>query len=177
MHFLERRRTSNTAWLAAHALEHCSIVLRGIKDQPFDAEAVAQPPASGSTLLLYATETATTLDPTYVASLARPVKLVVPDGTWGQTRRMLHREPVLRALPTVRVAASPPSIYRLRRARRPHELCTLEAIARALGTLECPDVERQLMDMLKVMVHAGMATRGNPRADRESTTPSVENAR
>jgi DTW domain-containing protein YfiP len=66
----------------------------------------------------------------------RPILLVVPDGTWRKARKLLHLNPLLAALPRVKLDSAPGSRYRLRKAPGPDALSTLEAIVHALHTLE-----------------------------------------
>lgn len=66
-----------------------------------------------------------------------PGVLVVLDGTWLQSEKMLEANPQLAALPRVSVASAEPSGYGdLRREPAAHCLSTLEAVACALGALE-----------------------------------------
>jgi DTW domain-containing protein len=62
--------------------------------------------------------------------------LIVPDGTWGQARRMARRHPRCKDLKKVRLTNPPRSAYVLRHSARETGLCTLEAIAHALRVLE-----------------------------------------
>lgn len=68
-----------------------------------------------------------------------PTGLVVLDGTWRKTLKMLHLNPLLQALPRCPFpagAALPPSCYGIRKAQRPEHRSTLEATCLALGLLE-----------------------------------------
>lgn len=68
---------------------------------------------------------------------AQAVQLVVLDGTWRKSRRMLALNPLLAGLP--RLALAPQTLNRyaaLRKAPRPGQLSTLEATALALDQLE-----------------------------------------
>ena len=71
------------------------------------------------------------------AWLAAPgqVRLVVIDGTWRKSRRMLYDSPALQRLPRLALVAPPPSRYRIRRARGECQLCTFEAALHALARL------------------------------------------
>ena len=64
------------------------------------------------------------------------LRLVVLDGTWRKSRKMLHLNPVLQSLPRLSLHGLPPSIYRIRKAHRPSQLSTLEATCSALMQLE-----------------------------------------
>lgn len=63
-------------------------------------------------------------------------RLLVLDGTWRKTHRMLCRNPWLAALPRVSLLPATVSAYRVRRARHVHQISTLEATCLALAQLE-----------------------------------------
>jgi DTW domain-containing protein len=67
--------------------------------------------------------------------------LVVLDGTWRKSRKMLHRNPLLQGLPRLSLTDAPPSGYAIRKAHNPGQLSTLEATCAALVRLE-KDAER-----------------------------------
>jgi DTW domain-containing protein YfiP len=75
------------------------------------------------------------LDP---ALLANPsaLRLVVLDGTWRKSRKMLYLNPLLQALPRLALQGMPASHYRIRKAHAPDQLSTLEAAAYALMRLD-----------------------------------------
>lgn len=75
------------------------------------------------------------------------VRLVILDGTWRKSRKMLYLNPLLQSLPRLALADAPPSQYRIRKAHRPDQLSTLEASCYALMQLE-KDAEkyRPLLD-------------------------------
>lgn len=62
--------------------------------------------------------------------------LIVPDGTWRMARRIIQANPVLGLLPRLSLPAGEPSAYRVRRAREPAAVATIEAIVRTLAILE-----------------------------------------
>jgi DTW domain-containing protein YfiP len=64
------------------------------------------------------------------------VLLVVLDGTWRKSRKMLYLNPLLHALPRLPLSGMPPSRYRIRKAHAPDQLSTLEATCHALGEIE-----------------------------------------
>ena len=63
-------------------------------------------------------------------------QLVLLDGTWRKTRKLLHLNPMLKTLPRFALPAPPPSRYAIRKAQRPDQRSTLEAACLALGALE-----------------------------------------
>lgn len=62
-------------------------------------------------------------------------QLILLDGTWRQSRRLLAANPWLALLPRLALPAQP-SRYALRRAHRPGQLSTVEAGLHALALLE-----------------------------------------
>jgi len=67
---------------------------------------------------------------------AQRLRLVVLDATWRKSRKMLHLNPALQALPRLALRDMPASGYRIRKAHAPDQLSTLEAGAHALGQIE-----------------------------------------
>jgi DTW domain-containing protein len=76
--------------------------------------------------------------PPYAAGELVPsaTRLVVLDGTWRKSRKMLYLNPALQALPRLALHDVPASQYRIRKAHLPDQLSTLEAAALALEQLE-----------------------------------------
>jgi DTW domain-containing protein YfiP len=70
------------------------------------------------------------------AWLDQPLRLVVLDGTWRKSRKMLYLNPLLQTLPRLPLRDTPPSHYLIRKARLPDQLSTLEATVYALAQLE-----------------------------------------
>jgi len=67
------------------------------------------------------------------------LRLVVLDGTWRKSRKMLYLNPALLSLPRLPLRDTPPSHYLIRKAHLPDQLSTLEATAYALAQLENDD--------------------------------------
>jgi DTW domain-containing protein YfiP len=139
----EARQTSNSGWLAVDLLEGASCTVRGLKDAAPDFEAVRDP--ARQAYLLFPAEGTPALDPSEIAADGRPLTLVVPDACWSQARRMTRREPDLRLLPRRRLPDAEPGCYTLRRSPGEGHLSTFEAIARAIGVVEGPDLEARLL--------------------------------
>jgi DTW domain-containing protein YfiP len=72
---------------------------------------------------------ATLLDPAQL-------RLVVLDGTWRKSRKMLYLNPQLQQLPRLPLRDTPASHYLIRKAHAPDQLSTLEATCYALMQLE-----------------------------------------
>ncbi|PTT83893.1 DTW domain-containing protein, partial [Pelomonas sp. HMWF004] len=89
-------------------------------------------------------------------------QLIVLDGSWRQSRRLLAANPWLAGLPRVSLPEQP-SRYALRRAHRPGQLSTLEAGLHALALLEGqPQRFEPLWAAFDDFVRTGLARRGEP---------------
>ena len=64
------------------------------------------------------------------------VRLVVIDGSWRKSRKMLYLNPVLQQLPRLPLQNLPAGHYTIRKAHKPGQLSTLEASCAALQQLE-----------------------------------------
>lgn len=158
MHHRELPLTTNTGHLASLVLKNCEIRLRGMKGSPLDPTGIIE--EARQPLLLYPYPTATLLDQKYVATLSKPVTLIVPDGSWRQAAKMAKRELFLQSVPRVTLALGPPSQYQLRNETKPGGLATFEAIARSLGLLEGAEVQSALEKIFQLMVTRTLKTRG-----------------
>lgn len=152
----EVTKTTTSTRLLRCALASCVVRVRGRDDVAPD---LADP--ARRAVLLYPTDDAATLDAAWLAADPRPVTLVVPDGTWRQTRRLARpREAALAPLPRVRLPAGPPSEFRLRSHPDPERLCTFEAVARALEVLEGPALRATLERAFAAWVDRSLWARG-----------------
>ena len=80
-------------------------------------------------------DTAATVATVATAAPRSALRLVVLDGTWRKSRKMLYLNPQLQSLPRLALQAMPQSHYRIRKAHAPDQLSTLEAAAYALQRL------------------------------------------
>ena len=176
MHTAEEVLTSNTARLAGKALTNSEVRIRGRKNQRMSTDGFVR--EGSSSLLLFPSPFAAELNAEFVARLAKPVTLLVPDGSWVQTKRFVRRDPAFVGIQHVKLPPGPPSEYRLRVQSHESGLCTLEAIARAIGILESPEAQAQLEALLKVMVERTLLSRGALRnAARTAIPANVEDSR
>lgn len=157
-HFLEACKTTNTARLVPLTLRGGEVRIRGAPGLPLDLTDLEDP--SRQALLLYPAAGARVLDDEFLRADPRPKTLVVPDGTWRQAGKTVRREVFLRRLPTVVLPPGPPSRYRLRAQHDPRGLATFEAVARALGVLDGPEVQERLEDVFEVFVERTLWSRG-----------------
>ncbi len=130
----EVREAKGSVRLLALSLARCRVVV----GEAFDAgelERLLHGEGRRSVLLYPEVETARG-DRT-PASADRPTQVVVLDGTWRKSLRMLMANDALRRLPRWPLAPAAPGVYgTLRKARAPSQLSTLEATCAALATLE-----------------------------------------
>ncbi len=143
MHWCETGKPTATGPLALNCLPNAELAEHGRPGARLDLSALAADPARRA-LLLFPSSDAGELTPALVEQDDRPVTLVVPDGSWRQASRLASRVPGLAGLPRVRLPDGPPSVWGVRREAHPHQVCTFEAIARALGLLESPRVQAEL---------------------------------
>jgi DTW domain-containing protein len=164
MHTGERVLTTNTARLAAKALPNSEIRIRGRKDERLSLADLEQD--GRHALLLYPSSHAAELNADFVAGLAGPVTLIVPDGSWAQMRRFVRRDAALAGFRHVKLPPGPASTYRLRVQPDAQSLCTLEAVARAIGILESTPAQQQLEALLRTMVERTLWSRGAISGDQ-----------
>lgn len=141
LHFREWNKPTNTAKVASLMLrDNSSVLLRGApsRDAALEAEARLDAIDASNALILYPSDDATSIEElvaTGVCDVPGGLHLIVPDGTWSQTRRLVRRHQALGKLRHVKL---PPqnSQYRLRRGVQPGLVCTLEAVGLALSVLD-----------------------------------------
>lgn len=150
-HHKETLKSTNTARLAALAMSRCRIVSYGSPGVPFDASVL-----EGDDTWLLFPDAHQEPEP----GAARPGRLIVLDGSWGQARRMVQRVPALRRLPGLKLPPPAPDSRRLRRPPHPDGMSTLEAIAGALAYLEGEHVAQPLYALHEQMIDRVLASRG-----------------
>ena len=129
----EAREAKNSTRLLRLGLARCRVVVGAA----FEPEALLDllDRDVSTTALLYPSNTVAGTRST--APAARPERLVVLDGTWRKSLRMLHANPLLQSLPRWALLPSAPARYgALRRARVATQLSTLEATCAALADIE-----------------------------------------
>lgn len=114
-------------------------------------------------LILYPTDDAKVLSTEFVSTIKKPITLIVPDGSWRQTMRIVRRLDPDKKIPRVILPPGPPTNYRLRTSRKEGGVCTFEAVARSVGMIEGKEIQRQLEIFFDEMVRRVMWTRGRGR--------------
>ena len=170
MHTCEEVLTTNTARLAAKALTNSEVRIHGRRDERMYTGDFIQP--GRTSLLLYPSPIAVELTPNFVAKIESPIQLIVPDANWRQTTKFVRHDPSLTGIQHVKLPPGAPSEYLLRTQRDVRHVCTLEAIARALGILESPTAQSRLETVLRILVERTLWSRGRLAA-KECTTAGI----
>lgn len=167
-HHWEAFKSSGTARLAALALGNLRIIDMAFENPEPVRRAIAE---LEDAWLLYPGAAATTgasdasqseVEPARRSAGGRPATLVVLDGTWRQTRKMLRRLPELARLPGFSLVATEDGQVRdrLREAPRPGARSTLESIAEALAKLDSLECGRRLLELHAAFVVRTRTARG-----------------
>jgi DTW domain-containing protein len=147
-HPLEVNQAKGSARLLHLSLPHSRMVIGETFAEP-ELQALLhesfgpQPAAAGPkrAILLYPetsdgqTLIAPPLAPDWLREPAQ-LRLIVLDGTWRKSRKMLYLNPLLQQLPRLPLRDMPASHYLIRKAHRLDQLSTLEATCAALAQLE-----------------------------------------
>lgn len=150
MHHREEHLTSNTAKLARLTLENAVIYPRGLPEAPFSIDQLNLE-AGVMPLYLFPDEDAEILDEEFIKRNPGPYHLIIPDGTWGQAKKVRRREPGLMDLKCVKLSDEVKGEYKLRRGVRDDGVCTFEAIAYALEILENKELSIDLLRQFRLM--------------------------
>ena len=73
----------------------------------------------------------------------RDVRLLILDGTWRKTHKIMMLNPVLRGMARLSLQPSTPSAYRIRKQKNESSLSTIEALYEALSQLEDDSIRYQ----------------------------------
>lgn len=157
IHASEWSRTTNTGLLLRLGLASVDVRIHGSPRC-----SAGENGATASTFVLFPGCGAVPLTPELVAQSPGPRTLIVPDGNWNQTERMMRRLPMLQDARPVRLESERTIATPLRFNADPRRRSTFEAAAHALGLLEGPDVEARLLTFFRAVLEA-KATANAPR--------------
>jgi DTW domain-containing protein len=151
-HYLEAYKSTGTARIATLVLERSRVVELRFEAAPCDAELAAL----GDAWLLYP-------GGGDVQAGDRPERLMVIDGTWAQSRRMLRKLPALHGLRRLSLPAPPIEVGKVLR-KSPHAsgYSTIRAVAAALEALEGPEVAAPLEQAARLHTHRVLLARHGP---------------
>ncbi len=103
------------------------------------------------------------------AWLLRPaeLRLIILDGTWRKSRKMLYQNPLLQQLPRFALRDTAPSRYLIRKAHAPNQLSTLEATCLALMQADpAPEKYTALLYAFEGFVDQQIATEASRKATK-----------
>lgn len=161
MHCREVKKPTATGPLALAALSNSEFYEHGVAGRPLDLSQLHE--QERRVLVLFPSEDARPLSAELLAEDPRPVTLVVPDGNWRQATRIPQRVPGVTEAERVTLPSGPATRWGIRRETREEGLATFEAIARAFGILESPEVQTRLEAVFDRMVQTTIAQRGAPK--------------
>lgn len=164
MHAQERFKPTNTGRLALLCLPNSEVRYRGLEDgTPLDLGGLMDD--SFETWMLHLSDKSEELTPELAARTEKPVRLLVPDGTWSQASRLGSKLARELGAKHVKLRADAPSLYRLRSEHHPDGMATFEAIARALGVLEGAAVRTEMERLFRIMTDRHLWLRGKLAAE------------
>lgn len=159
----EHNKLTNTGVLAHRLLKNSKLFIRGNVQRKIITQNEFESPPDAVQYVLYPDDNAIELNDEFVAAHQKngqKITLICPDGHWGQARKMIHHESSIKNLPRVKLPPTPPSDYRLRHNFIENRVCTIEAIARALGILEGVAVQEKIEEVFNKMVTRILFMRG-----------------
>lgn len=158
IHAKEMKRTTNTGTLALKALPHSEIFIRGKNKEPLDLSSLLSP--HFRPVLFYPSDDAIELTSAFAKESEMPIHLIVPDGNWRQASKVHTRHPELKGIPRVMIKTLNTSRHHLRAESRPQGMATLQALAYALGVIEGPHVQDQLLQLYQRKLENTLKARG-----------------
>ncbi len=158
VHAKELKRTTNTGTLALQALQNSCLKIRGQGIEPLDLKDHLT--SEYQSLLFYPSADAVDLTPQWLAQFEKPIQLFVPDGSWRQASKVHTRQKELSLLPRVMIRSENLATHHLRKESTSYGMSTLEAISKALGILEGPEVELELKKLYQSKLKATLRGRG-----------------
>ena len=138
-HPTEANQVKGSAILAALSLQNCSLwVGESLKELPqLNAWLLDDKPVY---LLYPSTEQEKQVQLVSAVTLAQKktanFKVLVLDGTWRKTFKMMQLNPALKELPRVMISPKGPSLYKIRKQKNAQSLSTIEAIVSLLAEVE-----------------------------------------
>ena len=149
IHHKELKRTTNSGKLAIKALENSEMKIRGQNiNEVLNLSDLLTP--NYRTMLFYPSADAVELTAELVNESSLPIQLIVPDGNWRQASKVYSRQPELKDILKVKISTPNISKQHLRQEHMPEGMSTLEAIAKALGIIEGPEVGKKLLDLYQL---------------------------
>ena len=157
----ESKHPLNTGRLATLGLLHAELLVG-----EYFPQLSAILASANSAYLLFPTKVESQRQPLGALPLAESSLLIVPDGTWRKARKIVHANPILSTLPHLSLPLGEPSAYRVRKAREPAAVSTIEAIVRTLTILEPEQDFQPLLKPFQVLVEQQIQAMGTEAYQR-----------
>ncbi|BBN60130.1 DTW domain-containing protein [Hydrogenovibrio marinus] len=157
-HPLEQNQVKGTAWLTHASLSQSHFLV----GEQFSSDELSNLIHNKHTFLLYPASEEESVT-TYSAEQVReqfPLKdcrVLILDGTWKKTRKMLYLNPELAALPRIMLQPQQPSEYSIRKQKNAQTLSTLEAVMALLSELEQSKQYQGLQNVMDALVRQHQA--------------------
>jgi len=138
-HPLEQNQVKGTAFLTHRCLKGSQFL---VGEQFSDEQLSPYLKQNKQTFLLYPPEDGADLpEGVNAADIAATecldsIRILVLDGTWRKTRKMLFLNPALATLPRVQIHPNAPSVYSIRKQKNVMSFSTLEAVKQLLIELD-----------------------------------------
>ncbi|MBN2606040.1 MAG: DTW domain-containing protein [Thiotrichales bacterium] len=152
-HPLEQKQVKGTAWLTHASLSQSHFLV----GEQFSSDELSHLVQHKQTFLLYpASEEESVM--TYSTEEVRAqfplenCRVLILDGTWKKTRKMLYLNPELAAMPRIMLQPQQPSEYRIRKQKNAQSLSTLEAVMALLSELEQSSQYHRLQNVMDALV-------------------------
>jgi DTW domain-containing protein YfiP len=158
IHAKELKRTTNTGALALEALPNSVMRVRGEGTDPLDLTDLLT--ADYQSLVFYPSADAVELSSDFIKKFEKPIQLFVPDGNWRQASKVHTRQKELSGLPRVMIQTPNLAQHHLRAESTSYGMSTLEAIAKALGVIEGPEVKASLTQLYQAKLQNTLKGRG-----------------
>lgn len=156
---------------ARHALSTSPLLAKSLRGtqlhvgETFEPETVIGTNWQNSAILVYPGDDCVTAE--QVCQQPQRNTLLLLDGTWRKTGKLLQLNPWLRKLPRMRLSAGDySSQYRIRRSPKPEGLATIEAAVQCLNALE-PDKDfSPMLRAFHAMIDFQIAAMGKETFER-----------
>lgn len=159
LHDLERYKTTNTGWLAWRSIAGAQLCWYRSRVEP-TIPPIELPDDRDPWLLFPGRGEPAT--PEQAMAGDRPLTIVVPDGTWSQTRKIVRTRPELADLPTLALPAGAQARWSLREETLASGMSTVDAVCWLMAALEGPEVVAPLERVAEAMWRRTMTSRGTP---------------
>jgi len=159
LHDLERYKTTNTGWLAWRSIRDAQLCWFRSRTEP-TTPPIELPPERETWLLFPGR--GEPLPAGEVAARPGPLTIVVPDGTWSQTRKIVRTRPELSELPTIALPDAAHARWSMREETWASGMSTVDAVCWLMAALEGPEAAAPLERVAEAMWRRTLTSRGTP---------------